>query len=99
MEEKNRKNEEKSDYDNRESKIANGIIIGTLAILFVIFLYYGYVYLQNKKNNSNDSSTIKTGAENVKTAYQLSGNGLEVFDLAFLKLENGEKINYIVHYL
>lgn len=84
------KKEEISERDKKESKITNGIIIGTLVILLGVFLYYGYVYLQNKDKNNN-GGTIGNDVKEVKTAYQLSGNGLEDFDLAFLRLENAEK--------
>lgn len=87
---KKEKKEEISERDKKESKITNGIIIGTLVILLGVFLYYGYVYLQNKDKNNN-GSTIENDVKEVKTAYQLSGNGLEDFDLAFLRLENAEK--------
>ncbi len=87
---KKEKKEEISERDKKESKITNGIIIGTLVILLCVFLYYGYVYLQNKDKNNN-GGTIGNDVKEVKTAYQLSGNGLEDFDLAFLRLENAEK--------
>ena len=87
---KKEKKEEISEREKKESKITNGIIIGTLVILLGVFLYYGYVYLQNKDKNNN-GSTIENDVKEVKTAYQLSGNGLEDFDLAFLRLENAEK--------
>lgn len=87
---KKEKKEEISERDKKERKITNGIIIGTLVILLGVFLYYGYVYLQNKDKNNN-GSTIENDVKEVKTAYQLSGNGLEDFDLAFLRLENAEK--------
>ena len=87
---KKEKKEEISERDKKESKITNGIIIGTLVILLGVFLYYGYVYLQNKDKNNN-GGTIENDVKEVKTAYQLSGNGLEDFDLAFLRLENAEK--------
>ena len=49
---------------------------------------FGYSYLnKNKKKNT----TIKNDNKEYYSAYKMSSNGLEEFDLSFLKLENNKK--------
>lgn len=64
-----------------------------LPIIIIVLLllgvggYFGYDYFFNKdeKQKKIDNNTIK-----VESEYRMSGNGLEDFDISFLKLENNK---------
>ena len=74
-------------------KNGNGLLI--IAIIFLSILVgvgatIGIISLFNKGENNGGSTSPK----NLKSEYRLQGNGLEKFDLYFLKIEN-EKVNKI----
>ena len=60
------------------------IIIILILILLCVLGYAAYLNFKPKK-------TIKSEKKEVQTEYRLSGNGLEDFDLYFMKLENDGK--------
>ena len=64
-----------------------------LLVVLALALIGGAVYFL-LDNSNNTTKTVKTNNETKKSAYYMSGNSLEKFDLAFLKLEN-EKTNKI----
>lgn len=58
------------------------LVLGTLGGTFI----YKYCVVKTKKTTTNEIERKK-----VYSKYQMSGNGLESFDLSFLKLENENK--------
>lgn len=74
----------------KEKKKGNktGIIIGVLIVLIVICVVAAVVVVMKKSNNNK---TIENEVEIKESAYMLSGNSLEDFDLYFLQLENSKE--------
>lgn len=68
------------------------IIIIMLIVIIIAILAGIFFYLENNKQSNNTSKEVNN--EEKKSAYRLSGNSLENFDLYFLQLEN-DKINKI----
>ena len=62
------------------------IVVLLVIILLCVIGYMAYANLLTGKNK-----TIKTDNKEYKSEYRLSGNGLEDFDLYFMKLENDKK--------
>ncbi len=64
------------------------IVLVIILILIIVGCAFGYSYLnKNKKKNT----TVKSDNKEYYSAYKMSSNGLEEFDLSFLKLENNKK--------
>ena len=64
------------------------IVFVVILVLIIMGGAFGYIYLnKNKKKNT----TIKNDNKEYYSAYKMSSNGLEEFDLSFLKLENNRK--------
>lgn len=64
------------------------IVFVVILVLIIMGGAFGYIYLnKNKKKNT----TIKNDNKEYYSAYKMSSNGLEEFDLSFLKLENNKK--------
>ena len=76
--------DEKVKKKKGKSKLKIIIII----LLIVIVAVVGF-YIYNKKNKGTNNSITNDKTE-VSSAYRMSGNGIENFDLSFLKLENKE---------
>lgn len=72
---------------NKSSKKIN---IWLLLLVFVVAFIIGYL-LSSITDNNNDDNDIEIDAEIKKSAYWISGNSLEPFDLYFLQLENLKK--------
>ena len=64
-----------------------GIII-LLVFLALLAIGFGVYYFINK---NTESTKVDTNTKKYKSEYRISSNGLENFDLYFLKLENEEK--------
>ena len=83
MEEK----EEMFSKDNKKKKKKWKIVLIVLFLLIVVgggvFSYFEFFAPKSNK--------IKTNSKDVKSEYRMSGNGLEKFDLEFLKLENKDE--------
>lgn len=63
------------------------IVFVVILVLIIMGGAFGYIYLnKNKKKNT----TIKNDNKEYYSAYKMSSNGLEEFDLSFLKLENNK---------
>ncbi len=63
---------------------------GLLVVLLILLLACGCCYVMFiKPTNKTEKTDVKT--KDVKSEYRMSGNSLENFDLAFLKLENEAK--------
>ena len=76
--------DEKVKKKKGKGKLKVAIIILLIAIIAVV----GF-YIYNKKNKGVNGSITNDKTE-VSSAYRMSGNGIENFDLSFLKLENQE---------
>ena len=75
--------------EENKNKSSLKIIIGVLAALVIglsIFTIYDKMLL-----NNSDEKKVNTTPNIIKSEYKISGNSLEKFDLAFLKLENEKK--------
>ncbi len=64
------------------------IIFIVILVMIIIGGAFGYSYLNKHKKKS---TTIKNDNKEYYSAYKMSSNGLEEFDLSFLKLENNKK--------
>ena len=62
-----------------------------LLVVLGFTLIGGAVYLLLTNNKDNNKKEVKTETEVKKSAYYMTGNSLQKFDLAFLKLENEKK--------
>lgn len=81
-----KKGEKKDNNKNNKTKV---IVFSLIAVIVVCVIAAVLVVMMN-----NNSKTIKEDAEVKESAYRLSGNSLEDFDLYFLQLENevGNKV-------
>ena len=84
IEETNINNEPKKGSKKNKAPIV--ILILVLLILIAGAVYYFVFY--NKKEDNVKSINTNTNVEELSSEYRMSGNGLEDFDLAFMKLEN-----------
>lgn len=93
-------NDEKSSVENKETtttktakeekpkkKNKNLIVI---IIIIVLLVLLGAYFVLTKGNKDNGKDVISNEPKKV-SAYRMSGNSIEDFDLAFLMLESGEK--------
>ena len=65
-----------------------GIKVVVILLIIILLCILGYAaYL----NFYTTKKTVKVEKDNYKSEYRLSGNGLEDFDLYFMKLENDKK--------
>ena len=71
------------------NKKKNNILFITILVVVVLGIIGGVWYFQSKNNSS--SKEIETQNNIKKSPYRLSGNGLESFDLYFLKLNNEQE--------
>ena len=82
------KKEESPKKENKHSVILMFSILGAVVFMLLVIasIFFLVPFLNGRK-------TTKTGtdAKDVKSEYRMSGNSLENFDLAFLKLENNGK--------
>lgn len=70
------------------------IVLITLAVLTAAGVGCYFAFFKDKTSSGNDkgdTKTIKNKSAEVFSTYKLSGNGLEDFDLAFLKMANSNK--------
>ena len=87
---------ENNNLENKEinSKSSN-IILAVLLILVLVVTCGYFVYTEfssnNDTNKQKDTNKNVVDKKEVSSEYRMSGNGLEKFDLAFLKLENNGK--------
>lgn len=73
--------------ENDQKKSKKGFYV-FLIILVLVGIVAGVWYSQTKRNKTNST---ETPTAEKKSSLKMSGNGLENFDLEFLKLENEEK--------
>lgn len=85
---KEKKKREKKDNGNKNNK-TKIIVISLIAVIVVCVIAAILIVVMNNK-----SKTIKEDVEVKESAYKLSGNSLEDFDLYFLQLEN-EAVNKV----
>ena len=80
--------------ENKNVKKSSNKILAVLVLFAgIILISIGCVLKlmddENTSNSKNNKATIEK--QSFKSEYRLNGNGLENFDLAFLKLENNNK--------
>ena len=73
---------------SKKKKIILNIIVCIITITLIGIMLF--IYLNSNKNIEEPKKNSIEKKE-VKTEYRMSGNGLEKFDLAFLKFENNGK--------
>lgn len=86
--EKNSSNIEEKVTEKDKSQKKKKIII--LIILIVVLILLGLYYFFTKDKTDNKKDVISNETKKV-SAYRMTGNSIEDFDLAFLSLEQGEK--------
>ena len=64
------------------------IIVGLLIVTLAGAGVYALLYLNGA---GGKSKTVKTNSKDFKSEFRMTGNGLEEFDIQFLKLENNSK--------
>ena len=93
--------EEKDDLENTQEvvrpaepvkKKKNGLKLIVVLLVIILLCVIGYMAYANLLTGKKE--TIKTDNKEYKSEYRMSGNGLENFDLYFLKLEN-KKANMV----
>ena len=87
-------NEIKDELNGVPKKKNNTVLIVLIVLAVVILGTIGYVVkLMGDENKNTPKNTTRSIIEKkgVASEYKMSGNGLEKFDLAFLKLENNSK--------
>ena len=82
--------------DIKKSSKKKKIILGVVAVYFLAMIITVVAIVVNNyepssNGESRKSGKIKQDATKVTSEYRMSGNSIENFDLAFLRLENGEK--------
>ena len=90
---------EQQEIQNTEKKISNSnnkrknkAIIYVLLIMITAIIGCGaYMIINSKKEEQPKTDTTESEAEQKKSAYYISGNSLEKFDLYFLQLENKQE--------
>ena len=82
------KKEEGPKKENKHSVILIFSILGAVVFMLLVIasVFFLVPFINGKKTTKTD-----TDAKDVKSEYRMSGNSLENFDLAFLKLENNGK--------
>ena len=73
-----------------KNKKAGGLRILLIAIICILLVATG-VYIVFMVKDSNTTKIITNETKKYKSEYRLTGNGLEDFDIQFLKLENNSK--------
>lgn len=74
--------------EEKQKKKGKGLLVVIVLLLVIILGGAGAAFFLLPKN---ESTSVKNDAKEVKSVYRMSGNGLEYFDLQFLKLENEAK--------
>lgn len=74
----------------KKSKKKKTIITVILTILIVALVIVILIYTK-KEDKEKNNTNVKNDSKEVYQPYKMSGNGIENFDLAFLKLENEKK--------
>ena len=84
-------------HENKKGPQKNNKIWLAIFILLIVFslmmlIYYLPLALNNmKKDNKDDDNKVDITPNVVESAYRISGNSLEKFDLTFLQIENNQK--------
>lgn len=77
--------------DTKKTKKKGNKVIVVLIILILLVIGGGVFYYFNYMSKPNETKQTDNKPKEYKSEYRLSGNGLENFDLQFLKLENTAK--------
>lgn len=87
--EQNISTEVPSEPKKEKKKSKKGLII--LLVVLILLLSGAGVYFFVFRDKTTKTNKVTTDKKDVYSEYRMSGNSLEKFDLAFLKLENEEK--------
>lgn len=87
--EQNISTEVPSEPKKEKKKSKKGLII--LLLVLILLLSGAGVYFFVFRDENTKTNKVTTNKKDVYSEYRMSGNSLEKFDLAFLKLENEEK--------
>lgn len=83
--------EKKEQPDTKKTKKKGNKVIVVLIILIILVIGGGVFYYFNYMAKPSETKKTDNKTKEYKSEYRLSGNGLENFDLQFLKLENQAK--------
>ncbi len=85
--------EEVSEIKNETTKKKSsvGIILCFVIIAVLVVAIIGILLFRGGNHNNKETNKSSQDKTEYKSEYRMSGNSLEKFDLAFLKLENEEK--------
>ncbi len=83
--------EKKEQPDTKKTKKKGNKVIVVLIVLILLVIGGGVFYYFNYMSKPNETKQTDNKPKEYKSEYRLSGNGLENFDLQFLKLENTAK--------
>lgn len=83
--------EKKEQPDTKKTKKKGNKVIVVLIILIILVIGGGVFYYFNYMAKPSETKKTDNKTKEYKSEYRLSGNGLENFDLEFLKLENQAK--------
>ena len=75
--------------EEKQKKKGKGLLVVIVLLLVIILGGAGAAFFW--LTNHPETNKVKQDAKDVKSVYRMSGNGLEYFDLQFLKLENETK--------
>lgn len=84
-------NKEKEVKDDKKKNKKGKKALIVILIVLILGIAGAGSYLFIFKDKEKKTTKIKTDQKEVYSDYRMSGNSLEKFDLAFLKLENDEK--------
>ena len=79
----------KEEPPKKENKIKKGLVITLITIILIAAILVGTWYILNK-DKDDDKISVEYTPNQKATEYKILSNGLENFDLFFLKLENGK---------
>lgn len=79
----------KDEFDKKPQKNSGAILVVTFVIAIAIIIIGFIALVMPKNNNDNDGGEVIPKPK--ESAYRISGNSLEPFDLYFLQLENNRQ--------
>lgn len=87
---------ETSTSEIKDKKSNKGLKITLIVLISLLVLAAAgvgcyFAFFKDKSNDKGETKTIKNKSAEVFSTYKISGNGLQDFDLAFLKMDNSNK--------
>ena len=85
---------EETKVENKNNRNSVILIFGVLGgIVFMLLVIACILFLPGLLGGKKNVTKVGNDAKDVYSTYRISGNSLDYFDLAFLKIENNEKNN------